>query len=74
MNTHPDYRQQLVTELIAQSAKIDLLVVKARTEGDTPHDAQELENLRTQQRETTRKLHALEALGSNTWENIGDGG
>jgi len=76
MKTIDEYRQKLVAELIEQSAKIDVLVVKSRQEGtDVKSDYnQELEELRAKQRETTKKLHELEELSSNTWENIGDGG
>ncbi|MCX7099595.1 MAG: hypothetical protein NTV43_17010 [Methylococcales bacterium] len=75
MNTTDEYRQKLVTELIAHSARIDTLVVNARQSGlANPEAEQELETLRAQQREITKKLHELEASGSNTWENIGDGG
>ncbi len=75
MNTTEEYRQNLV-ELIDQSAKIDLLVVKSRqAEADLNMNYdRELEELRTKQRETTKKLHALEESGSNAWENIGNGG
>ncbi|MDD2660886.1 MAG: coiled coil domain-containing protein [Methylococcales bacterium] len=75
MNTTEEYRQNLV-ELIDQSAKIDLLVVKSRqAEADLKMNYdRELEELRTKQRETTKKLHTLEESGSNAWENIGDGG
>ena len=76
MNTTDAYRQELVTELIEQSAEIDLLVMKSR---QTPADAklncdQELEKLRAKQQETTRKLQELEQPGGEAWENIGDGG
>jgi len=76
MKTIDEYRQKLVAELIEQSAKIDVLVVKSRQEGTDvkPDYNQELEELRAKQRETTKKLHELEELSSNTWENIGDGG
>ena len=71
-----EYRQKLVTELIEQSAKIDVLVVKSRqtaTDEKLNYD-QELEALRAKQRETTIKLQELEDPNSNVWENIGDGG
>jgi|WetSurMetagenome_2_1015567.scaffolds.fasta_scaffold435785_1 hypothetical protein len=76
MKTIDEYRQKLVGELIEQSAKIDLLVVKSRhaTADIKPNYDLELEKLRAKQRETTNKLHALEATSSNDWENIGDGG
>ena len=76
MKTIDEYRQKLVAELIEQSAKIDVLVVKSRQEGTDvkPDYNQELEELRAKQRETTKKLHELEELSSNSWENIGDGG
>lgn len=76
MKTTDEYRQQLVSELIEQSAKIDLLVMESR---QAPVDVklncdQELEKLRTKQQETTRKLQTLEQPGGDAWENIGDGG
>ena len=70
MKTTDEYRQKLVAELIDQSARIDVLVAKSRQADDD----QELETLRAKQRETTKKLQALEEQGSNTWDNIGDGG
>ena len=77
MKTADEYRQKLVTELIEQSARIDVLVVKSRqaaVDVKLNYD-QELEELRAKQRETTKKLHALEEdPSSNAWENIGDGG
>ena len=77
MNTTNEYRRTLVAELIEQSARIDVLVVKSRqaaAEEKLNYD-QELEKLRAKQRETTKKLHELEqAASSNDWENIGDGG
>lgn len=76
MKTIDEYRQKLVAELIEQSAKIDVLVVKSRQEGVDvePNYNQELEELRAKQRETTKKLQELEDPNSNVWENIGDGG
>jgi hypothetical protein len=76
MKTLNEYRQKLVAELIDQSAKIDVLVVKFRQEGVdvTLGHNQELEELRAKHRETTKKLHELEEPDSNVWENIGDGG
>ncbi len=76
MKTTDEYRQKLVAELIEQSARIDVLVVKSRqAAADIKHTYdQELEELRAKQQETTKKLQALEEPGSNTWENIGDGG
>jgi len=76
MKTIDEYRQKLVAELIEQSAKIDVLVVKSRQEGvdEKPNYNQELEELRAKQRETTKKLQELEDPNSNVWENIGDGG
>lgn len=71
-----EHRQRLIVELIEQSAEIDILVVKSRTaptEINLAHH-QDLEVLRAKQRETTAKLHAMEAPGINAWENIGDGG
>ena len=76
MKTTDEYRQKLVAELIEQSAKIDVLVMKSRqaaADVKLNYD-QELEALRAKQRETTKKLQALEEPGSNAWENIGDGG
>ena len=75
MKTANVYRQNLV-ELIEQSARIDILVVKSRqaaADVKMSYD-QELEELRAKQRETTKKLHALEDPNSNAWENIGGGG
>jgi hypothetical protein len=76
MKTSDEYRQKLLAELIEQSAKIDILVVKSRQTAANEKliFVQELEELRAKQRETTKKLHALEEHGSNAWENIGDGG
>jgi hypothetical protein len=76
MKTTDEYRQKLVAELIEQSAKIDVLLVKSRqaATGLKPNYDQELEELRAKQRETTKKLHALEETSSNDWENIGGGG
>ncbi|OYV16287.1 MAG: hypothetical protein CG438_1659, partial [Methylococcaceae bacterium NSP1-1] len=58
MKTTDEYRQKLVAELIDQSAKIDVLVVKARqvVEDMKLGYNQELEELRTRQREITKKL------------------
>ena len=77
MDTTNEYRQNLVAELIDQSARIDVLVVKSRqaTPDEKLNYDQELVELRAKQRETTKKLHGLEeAASSNDWENIGDGG
>ena len=75
MNTTDEYRQNLV-ELIDQSARIDILVVKSRqAEADIKMNYdQELEELRAKQRVTTKKLHTLEESSNNAWENIGGGG
>jgi hypothetical protein len=75
MKTTDEYRQKLV-ELIEQSARIDVLVVKSRqAEADVRMDCdQELEELRAKQRETTKILHTLEEPSNNAWENIGCGG
>jgi len=76
MKTIDKYRQKLVDELIEQSARIDILVVKSRqaaADVKLNYD-QELEELRAKQQETTKKLQELEESGSNAWENIGDGG
>jgi len=72
MKTTDDYRQRLIAELIEQSARIDVLVMKSR-EAQLNYD-QELEELRDKQRVTTQKLHDLEDSNSTAWENIGDGG
>jgi len=76
MKATDEYRQKLVTELIGQSARIDVLVVQSRqaTSDVKPSYDQELEELRAKQRETTKKLQELEEAGGNAWENIGDGG
>ena len=76
MNNIDDYQQQLVAELIAQSARIDILVVKSRQAESVLSltENEELETLRANQRETTKKLHELEAQGGHTWEGIGNGG
>jgi len=76
MKTTDEYRQRLIAELIEQSARIDVLVMKSR---EVPADVklnfdQELEVLRDKQRVTTQKLHDLEDSNSTAWENIGDGG
>ncbi|MDD5322649.1 MAG: coiled coil domain-containing protein [Methylococcales bacterium] len=76
MNATDEYRQKLVSELIEKSAEIDVLVVKSRqaaADVKLNYD-RELEELRAKQRETTKKLQALEDPNSNAWENIGDGG
>ena len=76
MKTIDKYRQKLVDELIEQSARIDILVVKSRqaaADVKLNYD-QELEELRAKQQESTKKLQELEESGSNAWENIGDGG
>jgi len=72
MKTTDEYRQRLIAELIEQSAKIDLLVMKSR-KVQMNYD-QELEELRDKQRITTQKLHDLEDFNRTSWENIGDGG
>ena len=76
MKTTDEYRQRLVAELIEQSAKIDLLVIKSQqSEADIKLIVdQELEALRAKQLITTKKLHQLEDSDINVWENIGDGG
>jgi hypothetical protein len=60
MKTTDEYRQKLVAELIEQSDRIDVLVVKSRqAAADLKLNyAQELEELRAKQRETTKKLQA----------------
>ena len=76
MKSTDDYRQKLVSELIAQSARIDVLVTQSRqAESDAKLTIdQELEALRAKQRETTKKLHELEGANNSSLENIGDGG
>jgi hypothetical protein len=76
MKATDEYRHKLVAELIEQSARIDVLVVKSReAAADVKLTCdQELERLRAKQQETTKKLHALEQTSSSAWENIGDGG
>jgi len=74
VKTTDEYRQKLVAELIEQSAKIDVLVVKSRQSAADARLSQELEELRTKQRVTTNKLHELEDSNNSVWENIGDGG
>ncbi|NOT10919.1 MAG: hypothetical protein HOP23_03635 [Methylococcaceae bacterium] len=73
--TH-ESRQQLVAELIEHSAQIDQLVVLSRQQSTESKFEyyRDLEDLRAKQREITRQLHASEESGSNTWENIGNGG
>ena len=75
MKSTDDYRQKLVSELIAQSARIDVLVTQSRqAEADAKLTIdQELEALRAKQRETTKKLHELEGANNSSLENIGDG-
>ena len=76
MKTTDEYRQKLLAELIEQSAMIDVMVVKSRQSEAISKQSydQELEELRAKQRETTKKLQALEDPNCNAWENIGDGG
>jgi hypothetical protein len=76
MKTKNEYRQKLMAELVEQSARIDLLVVKSRQAAADMklNFDQELEELRAKQRETTKKLKELEEPSRNSWENIGDGG
>ena len=66
MKSTDDYRQKLVSELIAQSARIDVLVTQSRqAEADAKLTIdQELEALRAKQRETTKKLHELEGASN----------
>lgn len=73
MNATDEYRQKLVSELIEKSAEIDVLVVKSRqAAADVKLDYdREIEELRAKQRETTKKLQALEDPNSNAWENTG---
>jgi hypothetical protein len=71
MKTTDEYGQKLA-ELIERSAQIDKLVVKSRQAAEDVK--QELEELRSRQRETTNILHKLENSGGNVWENIGGGG
>ena len=72
MKTTDEYRQRLIAELIEQSARIDVLVMKSR-EAQLNFD-EELKELQDKQRVTTQKLHDLEDSNSTSWENIGDGG
>jgi hypothetical protein len=76
MKTTDENRQKLLAELIEQSARIDKLLMNSKQAGENDKLIleHELEELRAKQRETTKKLHALEEYGSNAWENIGDGG
>jgi hypothetical protein len=76
MKTTDENRQKLLAELIEQSARIDKLLINSKqaAENDKLILEHELEELRAKQRETTKKLHALEDHVSNAWENIGDGG
>jgi len=76
MKTTDEYRQRLLAELIEQSARIDVLVIKSQQEANTLllEYNQELEGLRAKQIITTNKLHDLENSNSTVWENIGDGG
>ena len=76
MKTTDEYRQRLLAELIEQSAKIDVLVIKSQQEANKSllEYKQELEELRAKQIITTNKLHDLENANSTVWENIGDGG
>ena len=76
MKTTDEYRQRLLAELIEQSAKIDVLVIKSQQEANKLllEYNQELEELRTKQIITTNKLHDLENSNSTAWENIGNGG
>ena len=71
MKTTDEYGQKLV-ELIERSAMIDRLVVRSRQAAADVR--QELEELRSKQRETTEILHKFENSSSNVWENIGGGG
>jgi hypothetical protein len=71
MKTTDEYGQKLV-ELIERSAMIDRLVVRSRQAAADVK--QELEELRSKQRETTELLHQFENSSSNVWENIGNGG
>jgi hypothetical protein len=71
MKTTDEYGQKLI-ELIERSAQIDRLVAISRQASTDVK--QELEALRTKQRETTNILHQLENSSSNAWENIGGGG
>jgi hypothetical protein len=76
MTSTDENRQQLLSELIDQSALIDELVMKSRQvslNSKADYD-QELEILRVKQQETTKKLQSLEEFNGSAWENIGDGG
>ena len=76
MTLKDEYRKKLISELIEQSAEIDILVIKLRqsTIDSNLNNIQTLEDLRNKQLITTNKLHDLEMTTSNAWENIGDGG
>jgi len=76
MTLKDEYRKKLISELIEQSAEIDILVIKLRqsTIDSNLNNIQTLEDLRSKQLITTNKLHDLEMTTSNVWENIGDGG
>jgi hypothetical protein len=70
MNTSDEY-SHVLDEFIERSARIDKLVEQSRQGADV---AQELEALRTKQREANQILHKLEVSSSDIWENIGNGG
>ncbi|MGZ8226015.1 MAG: sll1863 family stress response protein [Methylococcaceae bacterium] len=76
MNMQEEYIKKLEAELIERSARIDLLVVESRNaEADKKLAyAQELDELRLKQQETTKILQELEKTSRDVWENIGDGG
>lgn len=76
MKTSDEYRQKrLLAELVENSAKIYVLVVKPKqTEAENLFCEQALKTLRAQQKYITERLHTLEKPISNAWENIGDGG
>lgn len=76
MKTSDEYRQKkLLAELVENSAKIYVLVVKPKqTVAENLSCEQKLQELRARQKYLTERLHTLEKPISNAWENIGDGG
>jgi c-di-GMP-related signal transduction protein len=76
MNTHLENRQQLLTELLDNSAQIDHLLseLKYAPKDEQKGYSQQLEQLRAKQKETTQILQMYDQTSVNSWENIGDGG
>ncbi len=76
MTTIDKNKQNLVTELLELSAKIDILVIKSKqvSTDSASNNNDELEELRAKQHEITKKLQLLEENINGVWENIGDGG